>query len=109
MFGFKKKYEKKVAHNNMFLKDCAIQIQGLIDIYGSENETVKNALSQLAEDLTFTIPTSDPKAKAKEKEIGKAYDQLSAMMKQPDWVEAEVLAIIKGMRISLTEINAMRS
>ncbi len=109
MFGLKTKRVKKVTHNNEFMKDCAIKVQGLIQIYGNDNENVKKALNQLAEDLTFTIPTSDPKAKAKEKEIEKGYEQLSALLKQPDWTEADVLAIIRNMSISLVEMNAMRS
>lgn len=108
MFFSKNKRMKKVSHNNEFMKNCAVKIQGLIELYGEENETVAKALNQLAEDLTFTVPTSDPKAKAKEKNIEKGYEQLAALLKQSDWSEAEAIAIIKDMRLNLTEMNAMR-
>ena len=108
MFFSKNKRMKKVSHNNEFMKNCAVKIQGLIDLYGEENANLAKALTQLAEELTFTVPTSDPKAKAKEKNIQKGYEQLSALLKQSDWSEDEALAIIKDMRLNLTEMNAMR-
>ncbi len=107
MFFSKNKRMKKVSHNNEFMKNCAVKVQGLIELYGEENENVAKAMNQLAEDLMFTVPTSDPKAKAKEKEIEKGYEQLAALLKS-DWTEAEAIAIIKDMRLSLTEMNAMR-
>ena len=67
MFLSKNKRMKKVSHNNEFMKDCAIKIQGLISLYGEENEAVAKALNQLAEDLTFTVPTSDPKPKQRKR------------------------------------------
>ena len=108
MFFFKNKRMKKTAENNEFLKTCAIKIQGLINIYGGDNAKISEELNTLAEELMFTIPSSDPKAKGYEKSIEKCYEQLAAIFKQAEWEEAEVLALVKEIRLNISELNSLR-
>lgn len=108
MFFFKNKRMKKVAHNNEFLKTCAIKIKGLINIYGEDNAKISGELSSLADELMHTIPSPDPKARGYEKNIEKGYEQLSSLFQQAEWDEAEVMAVIKNIRKNISELNSLR-
>ena len=108
MFLFKNSRMKKTAHNNEFMKTCSSQIQGLVRIYGEKDENITKLLKELADDLYYTVPTSDPKAKSYEKSIEKNYDKLVALIKQPEWETEDIIGIINELKLCVLEINALR-
>lgn len=108
LFGFgKKKYDKNISRDNEFLKDYAIKVNGLI-IFIDDNDKVKAELNQLKDDFQYAVGSTDPKAKAIEKNIKRDFDELAAKLQQPTWDEAEVLMLVKVLRRSIVEISALR-
>lgn len=106
LFG-KKKYNKNITRDNEFLKDYSVKVNGLI-IFIEDNEKVVSELNKLRDDFQYAVGSTDPKAKAVEKNIKKDFDTLAAMLQQPSWDEAEVLMLVKGLRRSIVEISSLR-
>ena len=104
---FKKRYDKNVSRDNEFLKEYAVRMNGLM-IYVEDNEKVAKELAALRDDFQYTVATDDKHAKAYEKKIDKDYKELSNLLQQPQWPEADVIMLIRGMRRYIVEINALR-
>ena len=103
----KKKYVNNVSHDNEFLKDYAVKVNGLL-IYAEENEKVKKELGALRDDFQYAVASASEKAKAIEKTIAKDFETLVAALQQPEWDEAEVLLMVKGLRRNIVEITSLR-
>ena len=106
LFG-KKKYAKNVARDNVFLKDFAIKLNGLMR-YTEGNEKVTQSLRKLQEDFQYTVATQVKDAKKSEARITELYESLKALLQQPEWDEQAVLMVIMNMGLEIDEINAMR-
>ena len=104
----RKKYVKNVTRDNNFLKDFAIKLHALMR-YTEGNEKVTQALRKLQEDFQFTIATQVKDAKKTEARINELYENLKALLQQPEWDEQAVLMAIKNLGLEIDEINAMRS
>ena len=106
LFG-RKKHVKNVTRDNVFLKDYAIKINGLLR-YTEENEKVTAALKKLQEDFQYTVATQVKEAKKYEARIAKKYEALKAMLQQPGWEEEAVLMEIRNIGIEIDELNSLR-
>jgi hypothetical protein len=106
LFG-KKKYAKGVTRDNVFMKDYAIKMNGLMR-YTENNETITAALRKLQEDFQYTIATQVKDAKKLEAQIEKKYEALKLLLQQPEWAESEVLLAIRNIGMELDEINSLR-
>ena len=104
---FKKKYQKNVTRDNEFLKNYAIKTNGLL-IFTENNATVTAELNTLKDDFQYAVATSDKGAKDLEKKIAADFEALAAALEQPQWEEAQVLLMIKGLRRSIINITSMR-
>ena len=108
LFGFgKKKYEKNVTRDNVFLKEYAIKCNGLA-LYVEDKENVKKELNMLKDDFQYTVATNDTAAKKLEKNIKADFEALTALLQQAEWDEAQALMLIRGLRRYIVEINSMR-
>ena len=104
---FKKRYAKNVSRDNEFLKQYAIKTNGLM-IFVENNEAVTKELASLKDDFQYAVASSDKGAKEMEKKITESFGQLAAALEQPQWEEAQILLMIKGIRRSIVEITSMR-
>lgn len=104
---FKKKYQKNVTRDNEFLKNYAIKTNGLL-IFTENNAAVTAELNTLKDDFQYAVATSDKDAKDLEKKIAADFEALAAALEQPQWEEAQVLLMIKGLRRSIINITSMR-
>lgn len=108
LFGFgKKKYEKNVTRDKDFLRSYSIKCNGLVP-YVESNETVLKELNTLKDDFQYTMPSVKPEAKKLEKDIIANYDNLTNLLSQTEWDEAEVLNAIRNLRRIVNEIGSMR-
>ncbi len=105
--GFKKTFGKNVTRDNEFLKDYAVKCNGLA-FYVEDNAKVKGELTQLKDDFQYTVATNVAAAKSQEKKIKTDFDALTALLQQPEWDEAQVLLLIRGIRRYIVEISSMR-
>ena len=106
LFG-KKKYVKNVTRDNEFLKNCATRCNRLL-MYVEDNEKVKKELKLLQDDFQYTVATDDDHAKKLEKRVKNAFEELGTALEQPGWNENEIIAMIRGIRGSIIDINSMR-
>ena len=106
LFG-KKKYNKNVARDNEFLKTCATKCNRLL-LYVENNEKVEKEIRLLQEDFQYTVATDDAHAKKIEKQISASFTELCGAIEQPGWNEADIIAMIRGIRGSILELAAMR-
>ena len=104
---FKKRYSKNVTRDNEFMKEYAIKVHGLL-LYTEDNEKVTKELKVMMDDLQYTVATSDSDAKNRERKIKKEFKELTELLSQDGWDEAEVLSHIRNIRRFIVEINAMR-
>lgn len=104
---FKKRFSKNVTRDNEFMKEYAIKVHGLL-LYTEDNEKVTKELKVMMDDLQYTIPTPDSDAKNRERKIKKEFKELTEILSQDAWDEAEVLSRIRNIRRFIVEINAMR-
>ncbi len=104
---FKKKYEKNVSRDNEFLKNYATKVNGL-QLFTEANEKVTQELEAMKNDFQYSVASSSPEAKSLEKKIKKDFEALAAALEQPEFSEAEVLVMIKGIRRSIVEISSTR-
>ena len=98
---FKKRFSKNVTRDNEFLKNHATKCNGLA-FYLENNEKV------LKDDFQYTVATDDAHAKGLEKKIKADFEALTALLQQPEWDEAQAIALIRGMRRYIVEITSMR-
>ena len=106
LFG-KKKHVNNVTRDNVFLKDYAIKINGLMR-YTEENEKVTDALKKLQEDFQYTIATQVREAKKYESRIAKKYEALKALLQTPEWDEQAVIMAIRNLGMEIDELNSTR-
>ena len=106
LFG-KKKYTTNVTRDNVFLKDYAIKINGLLR-FTEDNPKVTAALKRLQEDFQFTIATQVKDAEKIEGKIKKKYEALKNALLANFWDEDEVLSLIRSIGMEIDEINSMR-
>ena len=104
---FKKKYAKNVSRDNEFLKNYATKVNGL-QLFTENNPKVNDELEALKNDFQYTVATPSPEAKSLEKKIKKDFDALAAVLQQPEFSEADVIVMIKGIRRSIVEISSIR-
>ncbi len=104
---FKRTFSKNVTRDNEFLKDYAVKCNGLT-IYVEDNEKVLKELNLLKDDFQYTVATDANAAKGVEHKIKKDFDALVALLQQPEWDEAEVILLAKGIRRYIVEISSMR-
>ena len=104
---FKKKYQKNVTRDNEFLKNYAIKTNVLL-IFTEQNATVTAELNSLKDDFQYAVATADKEAKDLEKKIAADFEALAATLEQPQWEEAQVLLMIKGLRRTIINITSMR-
>ena len=109
MFGFgKKKYAKKFAKGNDFLKSHATKIGALMR-YTEENELVTEKLNKLKEDFVFTIsPAENREVRKHENAIERKYKELKEILEMGEWDEKDVLRRINSLGGELDEINSIR-
>lgn len=108
LFGFgKKRLEKNVTRDNVFLKTYASKVNGLL-IYAEGNEKITAELNQLQKKFQYTTPSFDHDAKAIEKNIAAEFKKLTEAIGQPSWAEDEVSFIIKGLIRYINEISSLR-
>ena len=104
---FKKRYSKNVSRDNEFLKSYAIKTNGLL-FFAENNAAVTAELNNLRSDFQYTVASSSSDAKDLEKKIAADFEELVAALEQPQWDEAQVLLMIKGIRRSIVNIASMR-
>lgn len=104
---FKRKYEKNVARGDVFLKNFAIKINGLMR-FTAENEKVTAELQKLQHDFRFTVATQAKEAKKAEARIEEKFEKLKETLQQPTWDEQAVILMIRNIGLEIDEINAMR-
>ncbi len=104
---FKKRFQKNVSRDNIFLKDYATKVNGLL-IFSEGNENVTKELEALKNDFQYTVPTASKDAKSLEKKIVKEFNTLSATLSAPEWEESEVILAVKGIRKMLADLSSLR-
>lgn len=106
LFG-KKKYAKNVSRDNEFLKNYAIKCNGLL-MYVEDKENVKTELEKLKDEFQFAVATNESAAKKLEHKIEKDFQNLSALLKTPDFDENQAIMLIRELRGSIIEIKSLR-
>ena len=104
---FKRRYEKNVARGDVFLKNFAIKINGLLR-FTVENEKVTAELQKLQHDFRFTVATQAKEAKKVVARIEEKFEKLKETLQQPSWDEQAVILMIRKIGLEIDEINAMR-
>ncbi len=103
----RKKYKKNVERDNKFLKSHATLCNTLLR-YAERSENVKDELLKLQEGFQYTVAADDSAAKKIEKKIETEFEELKALLRQPDWDEAQVLLLIRDILGELDEIASLR-
>ena len=94
MFGRRKKFTKKVSHDEGALSKFAVTVNGL-KLYADQNETVRLALERLQKNFSYT-PANAKKTSAKIlKEIAGALEKLKGTLEKENWDENDILHQIK--------------
>ena len=107
LFKRKETYVRNVENDNSFLKDFAIKVNGLM-AYTKEHPAVTEELRKLKEDAQFTNASAQKSARKNEDKVEKLYEELKALLRQPDMNEANAILLIRDIAVEINEINAKK-
>ena len=105
MFGRRKKYEKKIAHDRGDLAAYTTTVIGL-KVYASKNEAVLSALNTLQDKFSYSSPNSQKTATKHLNAIHEGMKKLQASLEQPEWEENEVILQINELIVNIMHYSA---